>query len=1386
MVGLVGLSLFALYQKPVYAANPTTINFQGKVVRNDTGNEGMNVANNNYSITFRLYNNSGTNPNSTTCALDGTCLWEETQASVTVTNGVFQVELGTSCSFFVSNACNKSAPINFNSSSALYLTMKFNSDAQGYMTPMMHFQSVPYAFNADNLNGLASSAFGQLTAANIFQPTTNVTGMVVKQSSAASPTANIFNVQTANGTNILQATGPSANNSVVTLQSVGAGNALTLTSAAATTWSTSAGLLTLQGASGITLTATGANALTLDSGASGTISIGGTNATTTIGRSGAALTLNGNNFSVSSAGLIVSQTSSYTSDQLLINDGQITAHPAYPNSYTPALSVVTSETTGSRPLFFGYNNAGVWDGFLTTGACGSFTQMCLDLGSGSTAYTALQSSGTTLSVGGGVDGNFSTIAVGNGGATTAQTITIGSNSNTSTTIQAQAGQTALNLANTGATLQTLTNSTTAFQIQNAAGSSIMRISTVDSNPITDPGFETTPLGSLWTAGNVTAPTRVTTDAWGGVASGNLNNSTANTNEGFKNTLSSTLSNNTYTISWYDKLISGTALTDVIAQYAPDGSTFTSCTNINTQTVIVGAWTRHICQFTATSATASNAIRIIQQAAATRSWDIDGVQIDTGSQVTPYGAGSLSFNSNIISPMNFTNTQDSASAFQITDAGNNNVLNVDTSNTNINNMVTNPSFEPGTTGWAAKVGGGGSPSIKQVSAGTVTPYEGLNSMEITTTANANDGAYYSVALSTTTTYTINLYARLASGNPVATVNIGRQDQSGTNVDSCTGLSINNSGWTRLSCTFTTGGTVSSPNIYISQSDATVRKIYVDGVTLETDTNATASYRNGAISLAGSIINSQFILQNSSNSSNAFQVQNAAGVQIFNVSTDQTNDLVLNPGFEVNTAGWSLRGSATNMLRDTGVSYAGVASGKVTVTTAAGGADGIKYSLPTNPTTLMTNTAGYTLSFYAKINGAGTIATIAAGHADDGSTLSACSTITPAATALVSTGWTRFTCAIFTAGAQSGTPYIYLGFTATSGTVTVNIDGVQLELGASATAYGAGSVMFNGVVTSPVIFKNPSNSVTAFQVQNAAGTTLFQIDTLNNLVYVGNPTADGTGQVLVLDTKNTFTAGNYDPTGVEGGMYYNSSIKEFRCYRDNNWENCGINPIDRGYVFEDDFMSGGTTTGIVGTLGWSFSTITTADTMTYNQATPAVSADHPGVLRMATPATANYGSVLMLSGNTNTTASTALSPNQVVKATVAIGSVTNPTQVMRVGISTQSTAVARVTNSGVWWEFDPTVSTTRWSYCYATGAAATCAQDTNVSAAANTFVRLEIRIISTTAVDFFINGYKDSVSSITLGTGSLVIPNIACTSETTAAQYCYVDYYQFRGIAPSGTR
>jgi hypothetical protein len=209
---------------PVNAAINSEINLQGKL----TNPDGTNVTDGNYSIRFRIYNHVS-NDGAAACAANS-CLWEETQGSVAVDDGIFRVALGSVTSL--------PGSVDFNTA-PLFLGIKVSTDAE--MTPRIKFTATPYAFNSDRLNGLASSAFGQLTAAsqtwtgtNTFQPTTNISSMVVRQTSFGSPTANIFNLQTANSTNILQVTGPAANEAAVTLNSVGATRALTLDSASGT------------------------------------------------------------------------------------------------------------------------------------------------------------------------------------------------------------------------------------------------------------------------------------------------------------------------------------------------------------------------------------------------------------------------------------------------------------------------------------------------------------------------------------------------------------------------------------------------------------------------------------------------------------------------------------------------------------------------------------------------------------------------------------------------------------------------------------------------------------------------------------------------------------------------------------------------------------------------------------------------------------------------------------------------------------------------------------------------------------------------------------------------------------------------------------------------
>jgi len=132
-------SFIALFAMPVHtsaAINPQ-INFQGKL----TNTDGTNVTNGTYSIVFSIY----------TVSSGGSNVWTETQPSVSVTDGIFQVSLGSVTAL--------PGSVDFNSNS-LFLGVKVGADLE--MTPRIQFTASPYAFNANQVGGLTSSQFVQL------------------------------------------------------------------------------------------------------------------------------------------------------------------------------------------------------------------------------------------------------------------------------------------------------------------------------------------------------------------------------------------------------------------------------------------------------------------------------------------------------------------------------------------------------------------------------------------------------------------------------------------------------------------------------------------------------------------------------------------------------------------------------------------------------------------------------------------------------------------------------------------------------------------------------------------------------------------------------------------------------------------------------------------------------------------------------------------------------------------------------------------------------------------------------------------------------------------------------------------------------------------------
>lgn len=251
---LVVSCLIAYGSRPIPASATAGINsnisFTGKLVKSDN----TNITDGTYNMEFKVYQD-GTNT-----GVGSTLLWTEdylvagstgmpSTGGVTFSSGTFSVNLASICAFaggtcgaktntgidFNQNTLWVSVQIgNTTSCTVTSSTTSFNTacGGDGEMSPYIRLTAVPYAANAALLSGIAVTALGQLasnqtwTGTNTFQPTTNISSALIKQTSVASPTADIFNVQTANATTLLQFTGPSANASNIVLQSAGASSAI--------------------------------------------------------------------------------------------------------------------------------------------------------------------------------------------------------------------------------------------------------------------------------------------------------------------------------------------------------------------------------------------------------------------------------------------------------------------------------------------------------------------------------------------------------------------------------------------------------------------------------------------------------------------------------------------------------------------------------------------------------------------------------------------------------------------------------------------------------------------------------------------------------------------------------------------------------------------------------------------------------------------------------------------------------------------------------------------------------------------------------------------------------------------------------------------------------
>ncbi len=453
------------------------------------------------------------------------------------------------------------------------------------------------------------------------------------------------------------------------------------------------------------------------------------------------------------------------------------------------------------------------------------------------------------------------------------------------------------------------------------------------------------------------------------------------------------------------------------------------------------------------------------------------------------------------------TSDSSTAFQIQNTASEQILNLDTT-ANASNLVTNASFETDTSGWAARTGC----TLTRVTSASLF---GAASGRCVNTATTGAGLNYNKTLSATTNYTLSFYAKASA--TMSTLDFGyAPDGSTESTFVSTGNSVTSGGWTRFSYNFTTAAISGTPYVFIKQSDATARNVYIDGVQLEANGSASA-YGDARITLNSSV-NSSLTVQPAADSTTTFAVYTQGGNQAFNVNT-LTNRVgigIMNAGARLHVLGNSstvvvlaARGASGQtadlfQLQDNSGSVVSSfnASGQyVAGRTGASGLQGsILFADGASANTATLQVAGtlsgnviYQLPVASGTYAICTTAAVCSGYAPASGSSNYIQNTTTQQTAnfnIVSVATGSIASQI--QGAASST--VAVAVIKGGATPGANADVLQLQDSSS-------NVLFKLQNAGAAVFQNSTDTDTAFLVNNAAGTSVLRVDAQNQRVAIG---------------------------------------------------------------------------------------------------------------------------------------------------------------------------------------------------------------------------------------------------------------------------------------------
>jgi hypothetical protein len=1212
--GVVVGGLLNLAPAPATAAINNAINFQGKMVNTDGTNITNGTYNVQFKI--YTGGDGCVPGGSASSPCGGTLVWTESwlnnnSQGVNITDGLFQLDLGSITSLpnvFNTNNVWLSVNLGDTSSAATFA----GAGGDGEMLPFIHFTAAPYAINSDMLGGLHASDFAQLSPGSAQSGFLNVTGNITSGATVSGTTvaastslqAPLVDTATAAALNIGTGTATSVTIGRTSTPFLIQGNSSsTFTSTSGSNKTTVA-----------FATPTANTTLNIPASAAGTYTICTSDPTTcgstyATGTSGSFLAKNGSDissFAVTASNYLygfTNSSSAVASGVLQLDNGSNTGNALYVtasgNPGSGSALIVANDTNGTPSgnlLDLQHSAASEfavdYNGNVTQNG-GSSTSRTIN---GQTISSAANFTGTVTAATSVLAPLVDTASAGvlSVGTTNATQINLNQNAQVAAgknltfasgagnfdqsastgTLKSGTGNVSLNgnttvasnksfAADGSALFQDATNSASAFQIQNSAGSAILVGDTTDTNLIQNPGGEVASgFTTAWPAagfGSNAAVSQDATTAWNGSAAVKVVVNPSVANAGAVNNLGVALATGTqYTLSFYAKLKSGDpAFSDITAQYLRDGSTTdANCGSYNTQTVLSGGWTRVTCTFT-TSGTAGNtnaAIAIYQASApgASRTWLLDGVQLEqTSNVVNAYGAGNLRVDAVVTSPVAVQNLENSTTALQVVNAAGTTLLNADTLNSKVsvngtlqtNTITPTGALTIGATGQGFTLQGSASSTITATNGGNTTTI----SFTAPTTARSvifpDEGGTVCFQSSTNCGFAVGSgTAFLQGGN-----SFGAAGDLGTNDGNA--LNIRTNGTTKLSVS--TGG------------DLTFAGGGVNGNFDQSASTGTFKTATGNVSLNGNTTvasnksftaNGSSLLQNGTDSTTGFQLLASGGA---NLLTGDTLNTMLTSSANFETIGYYDNGIGGiglfgNLLQrseqfDNAAwtkNLAGTAATADQVAAPDGQATADKIHATTNGGNITQSTSAgnntYTFSVWLKTGSSTQNVDL---RIDSNGTPGTGTVKTVAAT----TTWQRFfVTQAFTSGVTSVTPTIFPGGTAGTDAVNVYAWGGQLVQASNPEVYvrttGAVVAANAGVVSNggefissanagdvPLVIQgDPSQTGDLVQAQNSGGTPLFKVSSAGAITGVGVNSGtgliQGTGGETITGTEQLNATGS----------------------------------------------------------------------------------------------------------------------------------------------------------------------------------------------------------------------------------------------------------------------